>query len=188
MTEKYRWLQRATTYMRDFRRNPAYDAQEQAIIAALRSVQFSTVFEFGCGFGRITKLILEAARPSLYVATDVSAAMLKDAARHVGDSGVLVFAQVDLDAVTACGPADLAVAVEVLMHRTPEQVARDVRTLSATSARHILTADWDEMGRNGVGCYAHDYRALFEPWGNVQAWPVAQARQSVFLVTKREPA
>lgn len=176
------WMRRGATYLEDFRGGRAYRAQEQALMAALAPLEFSTVLEFGCGFGRITKLIHEARRPAMYVATDVVPEMLSSAERYVGPG--VTFVWDDLDEGVLRGPADLVVCVEVLMHRTLEQVEQDVVTLCHASARYVITADWhgDIERPEAEGCYQHDYAALFAPYGAVTVLPVPDARQAVFVI------
>src|SRR5437660_7231958 len=54
------WFKHGRTYKDEFRYNKNFELQEKILIDYLKDVSssFSSVLEVGCGFGRITKLLL----------------------------------------------------------------------------------------------------------------------------------
>jgi SAM-dependent methyltransferase len=180
------WAEHATEYARGFVPKPGHAAQEEALVEAVRSADARTpirsVIEVGCGFGRVSAVLHETLAPDLYLATDAEPAML-DAARIYLFEIPVVLAEFSLDDEPDQGPADLVVAVEVLMHRPPDVIAVDIAKLCAMSGAWVLTADWygDTSRREAEGCWQHDYPALFGAHGIVGQIPVEGARQSVFL-------
>lgn len=182
--DKIDWMERGARYQNEFQYHDGYRAQEQAILDVLAPLDFDTVLEVGCGFGRITKIVRDAFKPSAYLATDLSDGMLACAREYA--PGVQ-FAEFDLDAPGqfADGAADLVICAEVLMHRPPSLLAFDISVLSRLAGKYLLTVDWcEETKREAVGSqWQHDYAAALRPHGSVQMTMVPRARQAIFLTT-----
>lgn len=204
------WWKAHPTRMLEARNGPqawAYEAQEHAIagqLSMLASVlantgeRIATVLEVGCGFGRVTRVVRSVLdnqeHAPHYLATDASAEALDLARGYIGTNAGVEFDRLDLNEandfaaiiVRALGGederADLVVCTEVLMHRTPEQVERDVALLCAMSGRYVLTCDWYEHAITiAAGCYRHDYDELFGRFGRVERYPLPKIRQAIWL-------
>jgi len=80
------WFERGKKYKDEFRHNKNSELQEGILIDYLKNIpsSFSTVLEVGCGFGRITKLVLSNFPNILeYVAIDLSPDQLENAKEFV---------------------------------------------------------------------------------------------------------
>jgi SAM-dependent methyltransferase len=66
------WTKRGKIYKDKFIRDDNAVREENALIDYLKKIQFETVLEYGCGFGRITKLLLDNFKISQYTAFDLS--------------------------------------------------------------------------------------------------------------------
>lgn len=195
------WLEHGATYIDEFPGGPAYEAQELALVAVLDKLDgrapgqsrpqldFSTILEVGCGFGRITRLVYDAFRPRAYLATDVSQDALNNAREYCQGRPTIDFRLRDLDAFGATPQYDLVLAAEVLMHRTPAQIVGDCEMLTHHAAKYVVNVDWYEPSFKGEapGCYQHDYAALFASYGSVERIDVPAARQAIW-VTRIERA
>ena len=58
------WHERGKGYINEFRshgfaKRRRFRRQEKVLLKALRTLSFESVLEVGCGFGRITKLVLD---------------------------------------------------------------------------------------------------------------------------------
>src|SRR3989304_930385 len=73
------WTKRGITYKDNFQYNQIFIEGEKALLNYLQSISFNTVLEFGCGFGRVTKLILENFSVQNYDAFDLSPVQIKNA-------------------------------------------------------------------------------------------------------------
>ena len=82
------WFRQGKTYKEEFRYNKKFELQEKILIDYLKNhlsgSSFSTVFEVGCGFGRITKLLLSNF-PNIteYLAIDLSPDQIENAKEFV---------------------------------------------------------------------------------------------------------
>lgn len=135
--------------------SPAHQDQERALLSVIRqSRAFNpvTIFEAGCGEGRLTKFFRTYFPGSEYYAIDISERQLNLARRQNPDAK---FSQAD---ITQLGPRiheayedpsfegyDLVIASEVLMHIKPPEVLVALSNLiSLTNAVHglLITIDW----------------------------------------------
>lgn len=160
-TELY-WLSRGSGYKAEFRKhNPLtryhFWQQERAIKNELSKLDYGTVLEIGCGFGRITKILLGNPKVKKVVAIDLSDAQIAnvnidDQRLELGVANVL-----DLD---YCGEFDLVIASEVLMHIPPDRIDKALYNMRRAAKRHIIHIDWYAPGEPkeaGGWCWQHDY-------------------------------
>lgn len=167
-TDSY-WRGRGAGYKAEFKRhNPLtrfrFWQQERAIRRELKALEgVERILEVGCGFGRITKLLLELPDVKRIVATDISEDQIKAAKRTIKDPRVefRCISVLDLD---YSKEFDLVIASEVLMHIPPDRIMRAIRRMEAASKKHIMNIDWyalDEPHEAGGYCWQHDYSAAY---------------------------
>lgn len=155
------WRGRGRTYERDFRPE-RYREQEAALETLLGRLDFSSVLDVGCGFGRVGEMVYRL-RPDLetYVGVDISPEQLAAARRRV-PRGTVVLG--DIRSLRQRSRFDLVLAVEVLMHVRPADIEAVVGRLCTLARRHLVTVDWDAPHEAAGGyCWGHDYRSLFGP-------------------------
>lgn len=173
------WQERGTRYEREFRRKPAFEAQEAAILDVLDRLSFGSVLEVGCGFGRVTRLIAERWPSASITALDLSAEQL--ASLHEAAPS----AQTVESTIQSFRPGrrkwDLVLAVEVLMHVPPDQIEKVVGKLRRLATSDLVSADWavpyGEQRQVGDSDFCHDYIALY---GDAQV--VELGAQRLYLV------
>jgi SAM-dependent methyltransferase len=133
------WRERGETYMDKFRAE-RYAEQEEALRSLLGRLEFESVLEVGCGFGRIAALIRRIRPDASYTGVDLSPTMLTAARERLGFDADLVEASVlDFKSKRRWG---LVIAVEMLMHVPPDQVAAAARKIDRLAKGHIVTLDW----------------------------------------------
>src|SRR5918912_2375018 len=79
------WLEKGKTYKKEFQYNEKFKLQEKMLIDYLKNIipPFTTIFEIGCGFGRITKLLLsELNNINEYLAVDLSPQQIENAKEY----------------------------------------------------------------------------------------------------------
>ena len=79
------WLKRGKVYKEQFKYNKKFQLQENMLIDYLKTAleSFDTVLELGCGFGRISRLMLSKF-PDIkeYVAVDLSPDQIENAKQY----------------------------------------------------------------------------------------------------------
>ena len=155
------WRERGETYMAKFRPE-RYAEQEAALEEFLRPLEFQSVLEVGCGFGRIASLIRRVNPKASYTGLDLSLTMIAAAHDRLGADAELVDSALG-DFKPKSRTWDLVIAVEVLMHVPPEGVVKAVRKLDRLAVAHIVTLDWATplpRKRTAEHNFLHDYPAL----------------------------
>ena len=168
------WLERGKVYQQEFRYNKKFKLQEQTLIDYLRNVSFSTVLELGCGFGRITKiLLLNFPEITKYVAVDLSPEQIENAKNYVigaENAGVLKFIVSDIQSLEMNSKYDLVIAPEVLLHILPSEIEEVMAKLAGWSSRNIVNVDWYQETlprRVAPHNFVHEYEKIYHNIPNV---------------------
>jgi SAM-dependent methyltransferase len=172
------WLEQGKVYKNNFKYNNKFELQERMLLEYLTSNIFTSnsegrpvelsVLEVGCGFGRITRLLLESFGKAIvkYVAVDMSPDQIRNARDYVeqsylkGGGGTAVddvdgrkgdwleFVVSDIQSLKSTSASnhsyDLVLASEVLLHILPSEIQKVVYQLTEMSNRHIINVDWYE--------------------------------------------
>jgi SAM-dependent methyltransferase len=143
------WLERGKVYKQEFQYNKKFKLQEQMLIDYLKKqVSFSTVLEVGCGFGRITKLLLSNfPEISEYEAVDLSPEQIENAKKYVlgvDKRTALKFIVSDIQSLELDSKYDLVIAPEVLLHILPSEIKDVIARLEGWSKKNIVNIDWYE--------------------------------------------
>jgi SAM-dependent methyltransferase len=169
------WLERGKVYKQEFQYNKKFKLQEQMLIDYLKKqISFSTVLEVGCGFGRITKLLLSNF-PEIteYVAVDLSPEQIENAKRYVlgGDKRTaLKFIVSDIQSLQLDSKYDLVIAPEVLLHILPSEIKDVIARLEGWSKRNIVNIDWyeEEVPRKAAPHnFIHQYEEIYRQMPSV---------------------
>lgn len=170
------WLRQGKTYHEEFRYNKKFELQEKALIDYLKDLlfasSFSTVFELGCGFGRITKLLLSNFQNiTEYLAIDLSPDQIENAKKFVRPSiGTkeqnfnLNFMVSDIQSFQIQKKYDLVIASEVLMHVLPSEIEKVMRKIVSMSNKHVINIDWHEQSTPNKAAphnFIHQYEKIY---------------------------
>jgi trans-aconitate methyltransferase len=170
------WFNHGKTYKKQFRYNKNFELQEKILIDYLKnnvsSSSFSTVLEVGCGFGRITKLLLSNFPHIMeYLAIDLSPdqienakELIKPAIETKGQVPNLTFLVSDIQSFQLQKKFDLVMASEVLMHILPSEIEEVMRKVVSMSNQHIVNIDWYEEQTPGKAAphnFIHQYEKLY---------------------------
>lgn len=162
------WLERGKVYKQEFQYNKKFKLQEQMLIDYLKKqVSFSTVLEVGCGFGRITKLLLSNF-PEIteYVAVDLSPEQIENAKKYVlgvDKRTALKFIVSDIQSLQLDSKYDLVIAPEVLLHILPSEIKDVIARLEGWSKKNIVNIDWyEEVPRKAAPHnFIHQYEEIY---------------------------
>ena len=152
------WKQAGKTYYQDFKYNDEYIKQEEALIKYLEEIEFNSVLELGCGFGRITQLFAMMYIED-YTGVDVSTEQLN----HAKEFSQYKFIESDILPLQLDRKFDLVIAVEVLMHQTPDKIQSIIDKMKSLSKKHVIDVDY--YANEGVWLephnFKHDYYGLY---------------------------
>jgi len=164
------WLERGKVYKDCFRYNKNFRLQEEFLLEYLHTLSppFSSVFEAGCGFGRITKLILsnfESIRE--YTAVDLSPDQVRNAMEYVrpsviGKSIDLKFMVSDIQSIQADRKYDLVIASEMLMHVLPNEIAQVMNKLVSLSNSDVVNIDYYDDRTSNPKLAPHNFLHQYE--------------------------
>jgi len=137
------WNKRGKKYKDEFVYNEFFKIQEKTLIDHLKMIEFESVLEYGCGFGRITKLLLENFEIKQYKAFDLSHDQINNAKKLCYNYNVEFEVSTIQDYVDT-KKYDLVIGVEILMHVPPEIISSAVEKISRFSSKHMINIDFYE--------------------------------------------
>ena len=158
---RHYWTERGKDYEANFVYTEHRRRQEEVLARFLAQLEFATVLDVGCGFGRIGAPLVNARPAVAYTGIDYSGDMLLSASKKIPTG---YFRQVSLEKFAPTHRFDLVLAVEVLMHYPPQNVKAAVEKLRVLSRRHLVTVDWSRPlpdGHRYDHNWVHPYPTLY---------------------------
>lgn len=184
------WRRLGGNYKRWFMANTGsaacYREQETRLMDLLRGLSFTSVFELGCGFGRMTKLICDEFHPARYSAIDVSSDQLEHA--RAAAPGV-TYHELPIQRFAPLDERwDVVIATEVLMHIAPEDIAGVIGKLACMSVGHVVNIDRANVGAlgpseaRGRDMFLHPYETLYAGFGRLKVIPLTAMPSQPFAL------
>ena len=169
-TQKKYWQRRGKNYVNEKFDTKFQEYEQNKFIDYLKNIEFNSVLEFGCGFGRLTKLVQENFDIKDYVAIDVSMDQINHASKRV--SNVTFFRSMILD-FSVERQFDLVFGTKVLMHVPKKFIRPTIKKLISFSKKHIINLDYQPNGRLARHCFNHNYKEIYANQGlHVESIPV----------------
>ena len=139
------------------------------LIEYLKKYSFSSILEVGCGFGRITKLLLSNF-PEItdYYAFDFSPHQIENAKINIAGlpkSESVQFAVSDIQSFQSTKRYDLVIASEVLLHILPSEIEQIIGKLVSLSNKYMCNIDWyeEKTPRNAAPHnFIHQYEKIYK--------------------------
>lgn len=164
------WTKRGKNYKDNFVHDEFFKTQEKTLMNYLKTLQFESVLEFGCGFGRITKLLVENFEIKIYKAFDLSPDQIKNAKNLCKDF------EIDFEVSTVQDYEDsqkynLVIGSEILMHIPPYEIESVLMKLSKFTNNHLINVDFYEeplVTKLAKHNFCHDYNSLYKKLQNIK--------------------
>lgn len=170
------WTDRGRGYEQEAVREGWHGVENQPVLELLDTLEFESVLEVGCGFGRVGNAVL-ARRPGIaYTGLDVSPDLIEGARRILPPSAELICA--DLATWDADRQWDLVLSVSVLGHLLPSDIARVLAKMKRWARNDVVHVDWNEIGGQTTYQYGHDYQLIH----GGKATEIPYGRQTIFHV------
>jgi SAM-dependent methyltransferase len=200
------WHERGKVYKKNFRYDKNKRLQEEFLITQLNGISgsFKSVLELGCGFGRITKLLLtNYSNINEYLAIDISSDQIENAKTLLSSTKLpnelkLDFLVSDIQSLKLDKEYDLVILSEVLLHILPTEIDSIIKKLISWSKKYIINIDWYEDHPPRIQArhnFIHQYEALYkkytEPSTIIKRIPIKRkkkffgtqdTKQSIFYV------
>ena len=169
------WHERGKIYKKNFRYDKNKRVQEEFLIAHLNNISgsFKTVLELGCGFGRITQLLLSNySNITEYLAVDISPDQIENAKSLLSSTKLTNHVKVDflvsdIQSLRLDKVYDLVILSEVLLHILPTEIDSIIKKLITLSKKHIINIDWYEdhaPESQASHNFIHQYETLYKKY------------------------
>ena len=165
------WKKRGRTYEKEFVYSKTFQDQEKALLDVLKQLSFDSVLECGCGFGRITKLVLNNFSINEYNAFDLSPHQINNAQKNCQNFDNVHFEVNTIQEFKTEKKFDLVLSAEVLLHILPRDIDQIIKKMVNLSKRDVINLDWYERiipKKIDPHNFIHQYRKLYENTGLVQ--------------------
>lgn len=194
------WIQQGRTYKQRFKYNKEFRLQEKMLSAYLKNIspKFKSVLEIGCGFGRITKLVLSTQSDiKKYLAIDLSPHQISNARQYVR-SGIddtklkhvdLSFVVSNIQSLPLDEKYDLVLASEVLLHILPSEIKEVMTKLVDLSSIHIINIDYYQEKTTQLAShnFLHQYEKIYNDIPSVvEVKKLAIKKSGLFAVNSRQ--
>jgi len=147
-------------------------AQEAQIVEYLKKISFNSVLEFGCGYGRLTKQILDNFSVEKYVAFDLSQHQIYNAKNFCKDYNV-DFQQSTIKEFNTKEKFDLVIGIEVLDWIKPEDIESTVRHLLGFTKKHLIHSNigFEENYKitKRTKSFRHNFRRIYHQFASVNS-------------------
>ena len=168
------WTLRGQGYEQEAVRRGWWSTENAPVLDLLDTLQFDSILEVGCGFGRVGAQVLARHPGVTYTGLDVSPDLIEGARRLLPDAELIC---ADLATWDTDRQWDLVLSVSVLGHLLPQDIGAVIAKLRRLARRDLVHVDWNEVGKSTAFQYGHDYRAIH---GDVTEIPYG--RQTIFWV------
>ncbi|MGE5633797.1 MAG: class I SAM-dependent methyltransferase [Deltaproteobacteria bacterium] len=188
------WHERGKLYKKNFRYDKNKRLQEEFLIDYLNGItgSFNSVLELGCGFGRITKLLLTNYNNiTEYLAVDISPHQIENAKIYLSSVKLPTTNEVKLDFMVSDIQSlnldnkkyDLVILSEVLLHILPTEIDSIIKKLVTLSKKNIINIDWYEDNppmKHAPHNFIHQYETIYkkysEPSTTIRRIPIKRKR------------
>lgn len=174
------WTERGRGYEAEAVAEGWVEVENEPVFELLDDLDFDSVLEAGCGFGRVGASIVRHYPGVMYTGIDVSPDLVASARLRIPDGLLLV---ADLAKWEPPETYDLVIAVSVLGHILPGDIAGVVEKLLGAARRDLVHVDWNKVGGETAYQYGHDYAAIYRELG-VEPTRKPYGRQDIWHVRK----
>ena len=178
------WTKRGKKYKDDFVHDEFFKIQEITLVDYLKTIQFESVLEYGCGFGRITKLLLDNFELKRYKAFDLSEDQINNAKKTCSNQDVK-FEVSTIQDYNDDQKYDLVIGVEILMHIIPTEISTVLEKLMHFTENHLMNIDYYEdslVTKLAKHNFCHDYESIYKNLPNLKNFHQVKIneKQSIF--------
>lgn len=154
------WSERGKIYEQQAIDGGWWDGEQEHLPDLLETLDFASVLEVGCGFGRVGASIKRRWPDVAYTGIDISSDLVEGARKRLPDSEIILG---DLVTWEDNREWDLVLAISALSHIPPEDIRGVVNKVKQWARKDIVVVDWNQVGRHTPYQAAHDFLRLLGP-------------------------
>lgn len=154
------WNKWAKTFMDDPWQVKIH-SQHVWMLKKIKSINPENILEFGCGFGRNIKFLIENDIPAKNITgVDLSEEMIKKAKKYISNSSVSL--KVSDAAFLPFKPNtfDIVITHGVFMHIKPQDIEQAVKEIKKVCKKYIISIEQNYDGNEYT--FVHYYKEIFE--------------------------
>ena len=186
------WTERGKEYPKEFTEKYGLYARtrfkilQYALILTLKTLDFDSVLDVGCGFGRIIRRVLQKFGDVRITGLDFSKTMLENARHYVRKDVKLVYGDASRMPFKDAS-FDLVLSNEVLLHVPPSKIGKVRSEMARVARKYIVMVEFytpvkEKLERH---CFNHDHKTAFEKMGfEVKRRNIPTYRQHIYVVRK----
>jgi len=166
------WHKKGKEYYFNEKKSNHTKEYDGPLVEFLKTIQFDSVLEFGCGYGRVTKLINDNFKVKKYTAFDISPEQINHAVSYCKEYPVK-FSTNSVQNFKTDEKFDLVIGVKVLQHILPNEIHSVIERLKSYSTKYFVNMDSDYTLTPKVKAphvFYHNYPKLLDakitPLGN----------------------
>jgi trans-aconitate methyltransferase len=148
--------------------------QEILLIEHLKTLEFDSVLEFGCGFGRTTKILSENFPIQKFNAFDLSSHQIENAKKYCEGLNIK-FMTSSLKDFDTNEKFDLVFGPEILMHIEPKDIEFVIKKMMGFANKYFIATVFPHKSQKihrgtqkihrGTHTFYHDYEKIYEKIG-----------------------
>ena len=141
--------------------------QETLLVKHLKTLEFDSVLEFGCGFGRTTKIFCKNFSIQKYHAFDLSSHQIDNAKKYC-DGLNIKFMTSSINDFNTIEKFDLVFGPEILMHIEPKDIEFVIKKMSSFTNRYFIVTVFPHSTQKihrGTHTFYHDYEKIYKKIG-----------------------
>ena len=164
--EKF-WNNFGKNYYEKYEKNKKEWVKEQEILLVdhLKEYEFDSVLEFGCGYGRLTKVLCENFSIKTYNAFDLVPEQIENAKKYCKDLDVQ-FKVSSINDFKSTEKFDLVVGPEILLHIEPNDIEFVIKKMSSFANKFFMATaspyNPDAIIHRGTHTFYHNYKKIYD--------------------------
>lgn len=142
--------------------------QESLLLPELKKLDFNSILEFGCGFGRLTKILAENFNLTKYDAFDISKGQIDNAKKYCSGHKIN-FSVGSIADFQSDFTYDLVLGPEILLHIEPKDIEFVIQKMSRFASKYFIQTgspyNPHQKIHKATHTFYHDYESIYQRVG-----------------------
>lgn len=163
------WAARGLVYRKEseraFKEKPYWNRNTTLILETLKSYQFSSFLDVGCGYGLYLKSIEQEFKLDKIAGCDISPSQIKEAKKFLGPTSKVTLIETDGENLPYRDKSfDITFTYGVCIHVPHEKITHFIKEILRVTRKHYIFLE-SSLGKDSLYYVSHDYPAIFKEIG-----------------------